>query len=68
MEVSEGPASQLQSQVPALVKAVHRQMKEKSVKTRQGCFNLLTELVIVLPGSLSDHIAALIPGIQYSLR
>ena len=68
MEVAEGPASQLQSQVPNLVKAVHRQMKEKSIKTRQSCFNLLTELVLVLPGALANHIAALIPGIQYSLR
>lgn len=68
MEVSDGPVAQLQSQVPAIVKAIHRQMKEKSVKTRQGCFSLLSELIFVLPGALSGHIAALIPGIQFSLR
>ena len=67
MEVTEGPVSQLQSQVPSIVKAVHRQMKEKSVKTRQGCFNLLSELIFVLPGALAAHISALIPGIQFSL-
>ena len=42
-------------------------MKEKSVKTRQGCFLILTELIGVLPGALAEHIPALIPGIQFSL-
>jgi hypothetical protein len=63
----DGPLSLLQQQVPSIVKALHRQMKEKSVKTRQGCFALLTELVTVLAGALANHIAAIIPGIQYSL-
>ena len=67
MEVAEGPATQLQAAVPDLVKAVHKQMKEKSVKTRQSCYALLTELVLVLPGALANHIPALIPGIQFSL-
>ncbi|ROT63807.1 hypothetical protein C7M84_018283 [Penaeus vannamei] len=67
MEQEEGTISMLKQQVPALVKAVHRQMKEKSIKTRQGCFALLTELVQVYPGALTHHIPALIPGIQFSL-
>ncbi|KAK0083224.1 hypothetical protein PV325_009153 [Microctonus aethiopoides] len=67
MEDGECPISLLQQQVPLIVKAVHRQMKEKSIKTRQDCFSLLKELVIVLPGALTNHIPALIPGIQYSL-
>lgn len=67
MEEEEGPISLLQQQVPIIVKAVHRQMKEKSIKTRQDCFSLLKELVLVLPGALTNHIPALIPGIQYSL-
>lgn len=45
-----------------IVKALHKQMKEKSVKTRQCCFNMLTELVNVLPGALTQHIPVLIPG------
>ena len=57
----------LQGQVPDIVKAVHKQLKEKSVKTRQGCFSLLTELVLVLPGALKDHLPMLVPGIQYAL-
>ncbi|XP_076241307.1 cullin-associated and neddylation-dissociated 1 isoform X1 [Calliopsis andreniformis] len=67
MEDDDGPISLLQQQVPLIVKAIHRQMKEKSIKTRQDCFSLLKELVLVLPGALSNHIPALIPGIQYSL-
>ncbi len=57
----------LQAQIPDLVKAIHKQLREKSIKTRQGCFNLLTELVQVLPGALTDHIPALVTGIQFSL-
>ena len=61
------PALLLQSQIPDIVRAVHKQLKEKSIKTRQGCFSLLTELVLVLPGALSEHFGVLVPGIQYSL-
>ncbi|XP_058803044.1 cullin-associated NEDD8-dissociated protein 1 [Phymastichus coffea] len=67
MEDSECPIALLQQQIPVIVKAVHRQMKEKSIKTRQDCLSLLKELVLVLPGALTNHIPALIPGIQYSL-
>lgn len=57
----------LQQQVPNIVKALHRHLREKSIKTRQGSFAVLTELVNVLPNALSDHIPSLIPGIQFSL-
>uniref|UniRef100_A0A672QHV5 Cullin-associated NEDD8-dissociated protein 1-like n=1 Tax=Sinocyclocheilus grahami TaxID=75366 RepID=A0A672QHV5_SINGR len=57
----------LKKQVPMIVKALHRQLKEKSMRCRQGCFNLLTEMANVLPGQLGEHIPALIPGIIYSL-
>lgn len=67
MEQEESPVQMLKSQTPAIVKALHRQLKEKSIKTRQGCFAVLSELVSVLPGALSDHIPSLIPGIQFSL-
>ncbi len=64
MDSGNSPIHQLTQQVPSLVKAVHKLMREKSGKTRQGCFALLSELVTVLPGALSNHIAAIIPGIQ----
>ncbi|XP_056615048.1 cullin-associated NEDD8-dissociated protein 2 [Triplophysa dalaica] len=57
----------LKNQVPTIVKALHRQLKEKSMRCRQGCFSLLTEMANVLPGQLGEHIPALIPGIVYSL-
>ena len=67
MEAEEGPVSLLQGQVGNIVKALHRQMKEKSIKTRQGCFSLLTELIHVLPGALATHMDLIVPGIQFSL-
>ncbi|XP_058488198.1 cullin-associated NEDD8-dissociated protein 2 [Solea solea] len=67
-EEEEEPAvAVLKKQVPLIVKALHRQMKEKSVKSRQGCFCLLTELTHTAPGALEQHIPALIPGIVFSL-
>ena len=61
------PVSQLQVQIPQIIKAVHKQLREKSIKTRQGCFSLLTELVQVLPGALTEHLPAVVPGVQFSL-
>ncbi len=61
------PIAMLRLQVGDIVKALHKQMKEKSIKTRQGCFSLLTELINVAPGALADHIPAMVPGIQFSL-
>ncbi|XP_051483107.1 cullin-associated NEDD8-dissociated protein 1-like isoform X2 [Apus apus] len=61
------PLTMLQNQVPNIVKALHKQLKEKSIKSRQGCFSLLTELASVLPGCLADHIPALVPGVVFSL-
>nr|XP_020443436.1 cullin-associated NEDD8-dissociated protein 1-like [Monopterus albus] len=64
----EEPAvAMLKKQVPVIVKALHRQLKEKSIRSRQGCFSLLTELAHTVPGALEQHIPALIPGIVFSL-
>ncbi|XP_033939954.1 LOW QUALITY PROTEIN: cullin-associated NEDD8-dissociated protein 2 [Pseudochaenichthys georgianus] len=57
----------LRTQVPLIVKALHRQLKEKSIRSRQGCFSLLSELSHTAPGALETHIPALIPGIVFSL-
>jgi hypothetical protein len=43
-------------------------MRDRSVKTRQGCFTLLSQLVSVFPGCLGVHIPAILPGILFSLR
>lgn len=34
------------------------------MKTRQCCFNMLTELVNVLPGALTQHVPVLVPGMR----
>lgn len=67
----------LRNQVPDVVRSLDRQLKEKSVKTRQSCFQLLSELVSILPNALADPDQAdskknflnnIIPGIMYSLN
>lgn len=63
----QGLLKLLQSQVPRLVRSIGRQLKEKSLKTRQCCFAVLTELLRVSPGSLSDHMSVLIPGVQHAM-
>lgn len=68
MEVSESPLSLLHAQVPSIVKSLHKQMRDKSTKTRQSCFSLLTSLMSVLSGALDEHIGAIVPGILYSLN
>jgi cullin-associated NEDD8-dissociated protein 1 len=67
MDQDESAVTILQSHVKDIIKSLHRQLREKSIKTRQGAFHLLTELLHVLPHSLHDDAATLIPGILYSL-
>ena len=49
-------------QVPLVMKALQRQLKDRSARARQGCFSLLTELAGVLPGSLAEHMPMLVAG------
>lgn len=49
-------------QVPLVMKALQRQLKDRSARARQGCFSLLTELAGVLPGSLAEHMPVLVAG------
>lgn len=66
--LEDSPLHLLQSQVSNIIKTLHKQLKEKSVKTRQGSFSLLLELINVLPGCLNDHLDIVVPGILYSLN
>lgn len=45
-----------------MIKALQRQLKDRSIRARQGCFSLLTELAGVLPGSLAEHMPVLVAG------
>jgi len=58
----------LMQQVPNILKATCKQMKDKSLKTRQGMLALLTELVLVVPGCLAPHFSQLVPGILFCLN
>lgn len=66
-ETANSPQALLLAQTPTIVKALHKQLKDKSTKTRQGCFVLLTDLVSVAPGALANHCGAIIPGTLVSL-
>lgn len=63
----ELPIETLEGYVFSVIKALQNQIKDKSVLTRLNCFNLLQELVKVLPNSLSKYMFILISGIQHSL-
>jgi len=62
-----GLTSKLTTHVPLIVKALVKELKGKSLKTRPGVFQLLVEFVTVLPGVLSDHVKELIPGVENAL-
>lgn len=61
------PILKLVEMIPNIVSKATGQLREKAVKTRQGMFNMFTEIMHVLPGALAQHIASLMPGILYSL-
>ena len=52
------------------MRGVSKQIKQKSDKTRQCCFSLLTELVLTLPGSLSspEDLDKIIPALNNSFH
>ncbi|KAG8804388.1 hypothetical protein FRC16_008910 [Serendipita sp. 398] len=61
MEVEDSPLDLLRSQVAALCKALLKQLQTKSpAATSQAGFQLLIELVTVLPGALSQHASSII--------
>lgn len=56
---STGPRADLAKLSPQLVKAVVKQLKGPAIPTKQAILNLLANLATVLPGGLSDSLAAL---------
>ena len=50
------------------MKAAVKQLKDKSVKTKQGMFAALQELVAVAPESLGAFVPQVMPGIQAALQ
>ncbi|KAL3163066.1 hypothetical protein ABBQ32_009489 [Trebouxia sp. C0010 RCD-2024] len=62
------PIDQLRADVPSVIKAAVRQLKEKSVRTKQGVFAALQELVTAASDSIGAHTAQMMPGIQAALN
>lgn len=67
MDVEDTSISKLLDQVPEIVKSLQRHLTDKSIRTRQCCFTLLSNLVTTIPGCLANHLPALMDGIKFSL-
>ena len=60
--------AQLRSDVPAVLRAAARQLREKPIKTRMGAFGVLRELVLVMPEAVTADPGLLVPGIVSALN
>ena len=63
-----GVAAQLDADVPGILKAASRQLRDKSPKVRAGVFLVLKELIFVAPISVVKDIDQLMPGIVAALN
>ncbi|KAJ3188217.1 Cullin-associated NEDD8-dissociated protein 1 [Gaertneriomyces sp. JEL0708] len=61
------PDELLRQEVPKISKAVAKQLRERSIQTRQAGFALLRELAKVLNGSLEGELGLFVPVIESSL-
>lgn len=57
----------LDSQIPSLVKAINKQLKTKTLRTKQCCFVLLTQLLRAYPGALSNQLHLLVSGVASAM-
>lgn len=65
---SSASVAALQADVPAVLKAAARQLRDKSPKTRAAIFRVLKELVSVQPDATAASIDQLTPGIAAALE
>jgi len=59
---------QLRSDVPAVLRAAAKQLREKPIKTRMGAFGVLRDLVLVMPEAVTTDPGLLVPGIINALN
>jgi len=59
---------QLRSDVPAVLRAAAKQLREKPIKTRMGAFGVLRDLVLVMPEAVTTDPGLLVPGIVNALN
>ncbi|KAI9034670.1 armadillo-type protein [Hyaloraphidium curvatum] len=67
VEAKDDPRNPLQSQLPKISKSISKALVSKSVPTRLAAFQLLRELVGVLPGGLGPVFSHFVSGIESSL-
>lgn len=53
--------------LPVLMKALSKQLKEKSMKTRIGAFLVLRELAVTTPKALEEYSDLFIEGVRKAL-
>ena len=66
--VEGSPRSQLLALVPAIAKALNREIVSKSIPTRHKSFVVLREFVIVLHGGLEAHIGSILAHTEKALK
>jgi cullin-associated NEDD8-dissociated protein 1 len=64
ISVGAGHAISKLLDVEKVMKAVQKQLKDKSFKTKERCLELLRELILVLDGGLAAYLPALITDLQ----
>lgn len=67
-DVQGSPRGQLLALVPAIAKALNREIVSKSIPTRHKSFVVLRELIIVLHGGLEAHIGSILAHTEKALK
>ncbi|EST09497.1 TATA-binding protein interacting (TIP20) [Kalmanozyma brasiliensis GHG001] len=67
-DTEDSPRGQLSSLVPAIAKALEREIVSKSIPTRHKSFVVLRELVMVLHGGLEAHIGSILASTEKALK
>ncbi|TKY84547.1 hypothetical protein EX895_006449 [Sporisorium graminicola] len=62
------PRAQLLALVPAIAKALNKEIVSKSIPTRHKSFVVLRELVVVLHGGLEAHISSILAHTEKALK
>jgi len=54
--------------VDKIVKAICKQLREKSIRTKERCLEVLRELIAILDGGLAAYLPVLIPDLEKSVE
>lgn len=67
-ETTSDPSQQLAADVPAILRVVARQLRDKPPKTKGGLFQVLKELVTAQPAATAAGVDQLVAGIVAALE